>query len=69
MSVIEQVRKLPLCRHKDDVRPLAPIQIDKELVRALRRSAADNGVAMGRIAELAISRLLSELASQTEIAA
>lgn len=64
MSLFEQVRELPRTRHRDDVTPIAPIMVDKNTVKALKLSAAENGVAMGRLAELAISRLLSELASQ-----
>jgi hypothetical protein len=58
MKLIDDIKSLPRKRDMPDVRMLG---ISREILTPLRVTAAQYDVPMGRIAELAITRLLAEI--------
>jgi hypothetical protein len=58
MTLIDEIKLLLRKRETPDVGMLG---ISKDILSVLRTTAAQNNVPMGRVAELAIEKLLSEL--------
>jgi hypothetical protein len=58
MTLIDEIKSLPRKRETPDVGMLG---ISKDILSVLRTTAAQNNVPMGRVAELAIEKLLSEI--------
>jgi hypothetical protein len=63
MTIVEQIEALPRKRANNDSGMLG---ISKELLGQLRQVAARHNASMGRVAEIAIERLLADIKAETE---
>jgi hypothetical protein len=61
MTLIDEIKSLPRKRETPDVGMLG---ISKDILSVLRTTAAQNNVPMGRVAELAIEKLLSHIKTE-----
>jgi hypothetical protein len=61
MTLIDNIKSLPRKRDMPDVRMLG---ISKEILTPLRITSAQYDVPMGRIAELAIMRLMADITAE-----